>query len=545
MPAANSKTETVSLVATITRVFLGCLLLMFTVGCRSGLDQVPPAPEESLVVIAKPGDPVSLDPANVTDLESLQICRNIYDTLVQYKPDSTEIVPGLAESWQRTDDGLEITFKLRKGVVFHDGTPLTAQDVKTNYQRQRDPEHALRSPGDTFFYWSDTWGDRIENIEVLDEHTIRFRFNEPIAPLMQNFAMPFFGIASPRAMEIHGSDYFRHPVGTGPYKFESWLPGERLTLAANERAWHGKPAVERVIFLPIVDSTARALRLRKGSVHIATALSPQGVESLREQPSVRVVEQPGLNVAFLALNNRVEKLSDPLVRQAIWHGVDRAALVRGLYYGSGDVTDTALPKGVWGRKESETRSYDPSKGRELMEKAGYTKDSPMVVSLWYMAVPRSYLPEPKATAEAVARMLEDVNIQVELEPVDWGVYLDRVGRGEHEMALAGWIGDHGDPDNYFSFIFGSANIDDVIGGTNVLFYSNPDVDRLIASARKEIDQQKRVEAYAKIQDEIYEDAPWLPLAHAKQVVGIHPKLKGFRIHPTGVLILGDLHWEGR
>ena len=530
------------LAAKFRLLFLG---LVFLTGCQRGLDQVPPVPEQSQVVIAKPGDPVGLDPANVTDLESLQICRNIFDTLVQYDPDSTEIVPGLAESWERTDDGLEVTFHLRKGVLFHDGTPLTASDVKTNYQRQGDPEHPLRSAGDTFFYWSDTWGERIESIDVLDDHTIRFRFTEPIAPLMQNFAMPFFGISSPRALKAHGSDYFRHPVGTGPYKFESWLPGERLTLVANDKAWQGKPAVDRVTFLPIPDSTARALRLRKGSVHIATALSPQGVESLRAQPSVRVVEQPGLNTAFLALNNRVEKLADPRVRQAIWHGVDRQALVRGLYYGLADVTDTALPTGIWGRLDQSERSYDPEKGRSLMEEAGFSEEEPLRLRLWYMAVPRSYFPEPKATAEAMARMLEDVYIQVELEPVDWGVYLDRVGRGEHDMALAGWIGDHGGPDNYFSFIFGSANIDDVVGGTNVLFYSNPDVDRLISEARKEVVQEKRVEAYQELQEKILEDTPWLPLAHARQVVGIHPRLEGFHIHPTGVLVLGDLKWEGR
>jgi peptide/nickel transport system substrate-binding protein len=527
-----------------SRTLFYALLVLLTVGCRSGPDRVPPIPAQPNVVIAKPGDPVGLDPANVTDLESLQICRNIYDTLVQYEPDSTKIVPGLAESWERTEDGLEIVFHLREGVVFHDGTPLTADDVKTNYQRQGDPDHPLRSKGDTFFYWSDTWGDRIESIDVLDPHTIRFRFTEPIAPLMQNFAMPFFGIASPRALKEHGSDFFRHPVGTGPYKFESWLPGERLTLVANDKAWHGKPAVDRVTFLPIPDSTARALRIRKGSVHIATALSPQGVESLREQPSVSVVEQPGLNVAFLALNNRAQQLTDPRVRQAIWYGVDREALVRGLYYGLADVTDTALPKGIWSRSEAGARSYDPSKGRELMEEAGFSAEKPLTIGLWYMAVPRSYLPEPKATAEAIARMLEDVHIRVRLEPVDWGVYLDRVGRGEHEMALAGWIGDHGDPDNYFSFIFGSVNIDDVVGGTNVLFYSNPDVDRLIAEARKEVDQEKRVQAYTQIQEQIFEDAPWLPLAHARQVVGVHPKLEGFHIHPTGVLVLSDLRWEG-
>jgi peptide/nickel transport system substrate-binding protein len=495
------------------------------------------------VVIAKPGDPVSLDPANVTDLESLQVCRNIYDTLVQYKSDSTEVEAGLAESWILAEDGLSITFKLRAGVVFHDGTPLDAQAVRANYERQSDKEHPLRSAGDAFFYWNDTWGSRMTAIQVIDPLTIRFEFSEPIAPIMQSFAMPFFGIASPTALEKYGENYFRNPVGTGPYKFQQWLPGERLTLKVNESYWQGGAEVNEVVFLPVADSTARELRLRKGAAHLATALSPQGVEELKQRSSVKVVEQAGLNVAFLALNNRIDKLRDVRVRRAIWHGVDREAIVRGLYYGLADVTDTALPKGVWGRLEDGNRDFDPEAGRRLMAQAGYSADKPLQLSFWYMAVPRSYLPEPKATAEAISRMLEDVYIECDLQPVDWGVYLDRVGKGEHELALAGWIGDHGDPDNYFSFIFGGANIDEEVGGTNVLFYSTDEVDELIGKARKELDTDKRIESYQAIQRHVFEDAPWLPLAHARQVIGAHPLLEGYSLHPTGLLLLHKLRWS--
>ena len=178
-----------------------------------------------------------------------------------------------------------------------------------------------------------------------------------------------------------------------------------------------------------------------------------------------------------------------------------------------------------------------------MKQAGYGPGNPLRLSLWYMAVPRSYLPEPKATAEAISRMLEEVYIQCDLQPVDWGVYLDRVGKGEHQLALAGWIGDHGDPDNYFSFIFGSANIDQTVGGTNVLFYSNPTVDKLIGESRKELDQIKREKAYRKLQSVIFQDAPWLPLAHARQVMGAHPKLRGYSLHPTGLLLLHNLRWD--
>lgn len=528
------------------RLLLRCSviwLLLLAVGCKQAEDSVPPISDPTRVVIAKPGEPVGLDPANVTDLESLQVTRQLYDTLVQYEPTSLKVVPGLAESWDLAEDGLSITFRLRPGVKFHDGSVCDAQAVKTNYERQGNKDHPLRSSSDTFFYWNDTWGKRMKSMTVLDPLTIRFEFTEPIAPLMQSFAMPFFGICSPQALEKHGDNYFRHPVGTGPYKFHEWLPGERLILKKNRDYWDGAPEVEEVLFLPVVDSTARQLRLRKGAVHLATALSPQGVEGLRDRASVKVVEQAGLNVAFLALNNRVPQLEKVEVRRAIRYAVDRAALVRGLYYGLADTTETALPKAVWGRWEPAEPSYDPEAGRRLMSELGYSRDNPLKIEFWYMAVPRSYLPEPKATAEAIARMLEDVYIECDLQSVDWGVYLDRVGKGEHQMALAGWIGDHGDPDNYFSFIFGGANIDETVGGTNVLFYSTEKVDHLIGQARKEIHREKRVKAYQEIQKEIYEDAPWLPLAHARQVVGAHPRLEGYNLHPTGLVLLHGLRWD--
>lgn len=500
-------------------------------------------PKDSRLVVAKPHDPVGLDPANVTDLESLQVTRQIFDTLVQFKPDSTEIEPALAESWIISEDGLSITFHLRPKIKFHDGTPCDAQAVKLNYERQQNSEHPLRSPGDTFFYWNDTWGDKIKTMEVVDELTLRFEFTEPIAPLLQNFAMPFFGVASPTALEKYGSDFFRNPVGTGPYKFVRWLPGESLTLHGFSENWRGEPGLKEVVFLPVSDSTARSLRLRKGSVHLSTALSPQGVERLRESPAVEVVEQEGLNVAFLALNNKVDKLSDVRVRKAIWHAVDRDAVIRGLYYGLGDRADTALPHGVLARSEQHDRSFDPEAGRKLMKEAGYSKENPLRLEFWYMAVPRSYFPEPKATAEAVARMLEEVYIECDLQPIDWGVYLDRVGRGEHELALAGWIGDHGDPDNYFSFLFSSTNIDEVAGGTNVLFYSDPKVDELIKKGRRTVNRPLRVKIYEEIQEKIYDDVPWLPLAHARPVVGVHPRLQGFHLHPTGLILLHSAKWE--
>ncbi len=513
------------------------------VGCR-GEDVVPPITDRTRLVVAKPSDPIVLDPALVTDLESLQITCNLFETLVKFSPISGAVEPSLATHWELSEDGLHLTFRLRPGVVFHDGSPLDASAVVSNYARQNQSDHPLRASGDHFFYWNDIWGSpsKIASIEALDPLSVRFVLTEPVAPLLQNFSLPFFALVSPKTLAGSREERLRSPAGTGPFQIGQWLSGERVVLQAWKRYWGETPAIEEVVFLTVPDSTARELRLRKGAVHLATALSPLGVEQLRGRGSVEVLEGASLAVSYLAFNHQHPALSEQRVREAIWHAVDRDALVRGLYYGLAERADGPLPPGVGNGLFGLPRAYDPEEGRRLMAEAGYSQQHPLRLTLWYMTVPRSYLPEPKATAEALARMLQEIHVECRLEPIDWGVYLDRVGRGEHDLALAGWIGDYADPDNFLSFIFGGFNVDTQAGGTNVLLYRREEVDQALLQARRERDPERRRELYVMIQEKIESEAAWLPLAFPKQILGVHPRLEGFRTDPTGLLFLGPVHW---
>ena len=525
------------------RAALLILLALLCAGCKSSPAGPPPLPEQNILVVAKPDDPVGLDPANVTDAESSQVCRSLYDTLIQYKADSMEVEPALATEWSTSEDGLVWTFKLRQGVKFHDGTEFDAEAVKVNFERQFKSDSEYRFSGDKFLYWTDIWGSpsRITEIRTPDPHTVEIQLTEPTAPFLQNLAMPFFAIVSPTALKKHQRDFFKNPVGTGAFRFKEWNPREKLVLEANPDYWGGKPALDQVVFRPVKDSTSRQLQLQKGAAHLVTGLLPSNVESLQKDPSVTITTQPGMNIGFVAFNLQKPPFDNLKVRQAVAHAIDKQAIVKGLYHGLGQVADSPLPPAVWGRAELDALAYDPEKAKALLSEAGL--EGKLKTELWYMSAPRTYFPEPKSTAEAIGSMLNKVGIECELSAVDWSVYLEQIGKGEHQMALGGWIGDHGDPDNYLYILFSSANLDTERGGTNVCLFSDAEVDGWLQKAQSSLSREEREKLYLQAQQKIHAQVPWVPMAYAAQTAGHHPKLEGFQLHPTGTLLLDRVSWN--
>ncbi len=501
------------------------------------------APAEDVLVVAKPDDPVGLDPADVTDLESAQVCVNLYDTLVQFKPGGLEIEPGLASEWSHSEDGKVWTFKLRPEVKFHDGTPCDAEAVVANFERQLQNEHPLRFSGNKFIYAAAIFGQpsRLLQVKAKDAATVEFVLSEPMAPFLQNLALPFFGIVSPTALAEHKIDFARHPVGTGPFKFKDWKPRERLTLEANPDYWAGAPKIQELTFRPVEDTTSRQLQVQKGVAHLVTALAPANVEALQKKPSVTVESVTGLSLGFIAFNVEKKPFDDVRVRRAVALAVDEEALVKGLYRGQAVVADQALPPQVWGRLDPREKSYDPEKARQLLAEAGYPEG--FETELRYMSAPRSYFPEPKSTAEALGAMLRQVGIRCQLSSVEWGVYLEGVGKGEHQMALAGWIGDHGDPDNYLQILFSSENLDRENGGTNLFMFKDERVDALLREAQTLMDRPQREKLYLEAGALVREAQPWVPLVFAEQTIARHPKLSGVQLSPTGLLTLRSAHWE--
>ena len=235
--------------------------------------------------------------------ESFKVCENIYDTLVQYQDESTEVEPALAESWKSSDDGLTWTFHLRVGVKFHDGTTFNADAVLFSLNRQHDPSHPFHKVGGTPIYWSDTGlADIVEKIVALDDYTVQIVLNHPYAPFIATLAMGPFAIVSPSAVKKWGEDFTNHPVGTGAFKFVRWDRGDKVVLEVNTDYWGGRPNLDRIIFRSIPDNSVRLIELQNGSIHAMEFPNPDDLPQIREDPNLAVVEGPGMNVGYLAMN---------------------------------------------------------------------------------------------------------------------------------------------------------------------------------------------------------------------------------------------------
>ncbi len=506
--------------------------------------QAAPIPAVDELVVAKPDDASGLDPALVSDGESSQVCRNLFDTLVRHSADSMKLEPALAISWNHSNGGKTWDFHLRKGVRFHDGTPFNAQAVVDNYGRQFQAEHRLRFPGNRFPYWADIWGTSpclIESITALDEYTVRFQLRQVVAPFVENLAMPFFGIVSPKSLERWKSDNFKHPVGTGAFRFVEWRERERIVLEANPDYWGGPPKMKKLTFLPVKDPTSRQMQLEAGKVHLITGVLLENVEKLKLNRAVEVITQPGMNIGYLALNNEQPPLDQLKVRQAIAYAVERGEIARALYRGLAEVADSHLPPMIWGQTPLQRYPYDPAKSRQLLAEAGFPDG--FESELWYMSAARPYYPEPKVMGEALQAMLAEIGVRVELKAVDWGSYLEQVGKGKHQMALGGWIGDTGDPDNYLYVMLDDNNVDTERGGSNLCLFRNPEVHQRLIRAREIVDQQERSRLYQEAQQLLHQACPSLPLVHAHQVGARHPALEGFQLHPTGTMILQNAAWK--
>jgi peptide/nickel transport system substrate-binding protein len=496
------------------------------------------------LVVGWPAEPVQLDPAVVTDGVSLGLAQQVFETLVRFRGTTTDLEPGLAERWEASADGLTWTFHLRPGVRFHDGTPLDAAAVAWNFDRWRrraHPRHAdqLRA-GQTFEYWESQFGgfdeaSIVATAEAAGPRTLRLVLRRPQAPLLANLAIPGFGIASPRAVERWGTDFGRHPVGTGPFRFVEWRPGEAVVLEANGDYWGPRARVRRVVARPIRDGAQRLAALRSGEIHLAEGLGPAELAAVRRDPALQLVLRPANTTGYLAFNFHVRELRDPRVRRAFAHAIDRRALVEGLYAGLGLIATQFQPPSLFGHHPGlRDRPHDPARARALLAKAGFPRGLDRVtwddgrvepLALWYMPVSRPYFPHPREIAEALAADLARAGIVVRL---DWATYLDRVRTGRLALYMLGWIGDNGDPDNCLCYVFC------VPGASQQGFYDNRRLSALLLRAQALADRAERAALYRQAEEILHAEAARLFLVHSQTPVALARGVRGYVPHPTGI-----------
>ena len=492
------------------------------------------------------GEPVQLDPAVITDGISNRITRQVFDGLVKYKGATTEVEPALAEKWEVSADGKVWTFHLRRNVKFHDGNPLDAVAVVWNFERwwkSTRPQHENQiKAGQTFEYWEAQFGgfdDKsiVTKVEAVGTHTVRITLKTPQAPFLANLAMFVFDIASPKAVEKWGTEFGKHPVGTGAFKFVEWKPNQEVILEANPDYWGAKPKVKRVVVRNIKDNSQRLAALKAGEIHAMEGLNPDDVKVVKSDANLQLLLRPTNTTGYVAFNSKVKEFQDKRVRQAFAHAINKRAIVDALYGGTGLVASQFQPPSLWGyNKELKDFEYSPARTRELLNQAGFPqglseitwedgRKEPLV--FWYMSRSRPYFPNPKEIGEAIAADLAKAGIKVQLQTAEWAVYLDKRKNGQLPLYMLGWTGDNGDPDNFICYFFCAP------GAPREGFYANQPLADLLLRAQSLTKQSERARLYRQAEQMLHDDVGRLFIANNQPPLAFSKKVKGYVPNPTG------------
>jgi peptide/nickel transport system substrate-binding protein len=473
-----------------------------------------------------------LDPRTIDTQEGYIACANIYDCLVLYDLGATTLRPGLAESWEISDDGLEYTFTLRQGVKFHDGTDFNSDAVVTWYNSIDEGAEGSQYDATRMVYMADFITNWIDTVEAVDDYTVKMTLPAPYAPLLANLAIPIASIPSPKAIE-QGLDYLAvNPSGTGAFSLASpndWVRDSQMTLQANPDYWGGAPQVDQLIIKVVPEGSTRLQQVEAGELDIAWALTPEDVERSRENPDLMVVEDAGLNTNCVEFNVTKEPFTSKEVRQALNYAINKVELSEGLYNGNMVPAGGVLPPVDWAfNPDLVSYPYDPDKARELLTAAGFDESNPLTFTFMAYTIPRGYNPVGDRLATAIQEYWSEVGVQAEIQTAEWTQYRADRRADMFQCSLSGWQGDNGDPDNFlYSLLAG-----DSAGAGNTSFYDNPEVNDLLAQATAVSAQEERIPLYHEAEQLIVDDAPWAFLGYQKHQVVTRANITGFQLQPT-------------
>ncbi|MDE0582496.1 glutathione ABC transporter substrate-binding protein [Planococcus sp. A6] len=444
----------------------------------------------------------------------------VYEGLVG-RDKSAELQPLLAESWEQLDD-TTWEFKLRQGVKFHDGTEFTAEAVKATFDRLLDPEVGSPRAGVLAM---------VEEIKIIDDHTVQFLLSEPYSPLLSILASHEGGIINPKAIEEFGGDDIQKPNGTGPFKFESWTPGQVIVLTRNEEYWGTPAKVGRVEFKVVPEETTRTSMVETGEAHIAEPLSISQFAAVDASQISEVYQSEGFGTEYITFNVEKEPFDDVKVRKAVAHAIEMDAIRKGVYNNIGGEANSLLGSKVFGYHDGlETYEYNLSEAKRLLAEAGYPDG--LEVKLTTMDNK-----ERISLAEVVQSQLKGIGIKVNIEVMEYGTFVDTTHSGDTEMIITSWRNATGDADyNQYNLMHSSSKG----ANGNTSFYANAEVDDLIEQARKESDSAKRIELYAKAQDIQMEEVIYIPVRVIENVAVMSKNVSGFGISPSGYLELNNV-----
>ncbi len=375
----------------------------------------------------------------------------------------------------------------------------------------------------------------LKSVEKLYAYTVRVTLNEPEAPFLSDLAMEFAAIQSKEyadAMRKAGTPekIDQEPIGTGPYFLVQYQKDAVIRYRAFADYWEGKAKIDDLVFSITPDAAVRWAKVQKGECHVMPYPNPADLDAMRRTPSVEVLEQPGLNIGYLAYNTTKKPFDDVRVRKALNMAINKKAIIDAVYLSTGVAAKNPIPPTMWSYNDDIMDDpFDPAAAKKLLSEAGYPNG--FTTDLWAMPVQRPYNPNARRIAELMQADLAKIGVTAEIRSFEWGEYRKRLQNGEHMMGQLGWTGDNGDPDNFLHSLLGcnAARTD----GSNIAKFCYPPFEELVAKAKSVSDQAERTALYRKAQVVFKEQAPWFTIAHAVQLKPVRKEVVDFKLSPFG------------
>lgn len=517
MRSALARSAAIGIIIVVLIAVIGLAVALTTMA--------PPAPPKpSRLVIGVTDKVTDIDPASAYDFFTWEVLNNIMAGLVQYKPGTADIIPGLASNWTVSPDGLTYTFKLRPNLKFSDGTPLKAADVMRSINRVI-TINAPEGPG---------WliSSFVKDVTAPDDSTVVFHLINPVSYFLALLATPpYFPIHPSYKSSAVDSD--QTAGGAGPYRIVKWVRDQELDLTANPYYWGGAPSIQNVTIRFYKDAASLRAALEAGEVHIAwRTLNPTDIASLSTNPNFNVIGVPGAFIRYIIFNTRTPPLNDVRVREALAAAVNRTDIARRVFQGTVTPLFTLVPIGMWSHVDVFKSAYGDGNvtlAKQLLSQAGYSATNKLSIELWY--TPSHYGSTEANLAQVLKEQWESTGlVSVTIKSAEWSAYLKQAEQGVMMVSLFGWYPDYLDPDDYLSpFLEAGSNRWTGSG------YNNTQVNALLAQARAKVTIEERTPLYQQVQQILAQEAPFVPLVQGKLSL-----VTSKAIDPTSIVLGPDM-----
>lgn len=496
-------------------------LMVVIVGCSSKSNEKADAGEEGTpqkggeVTLSSEKDAAGFDPINSTGY-GFPLILPMYDTLIKYNSE-LEPEPGLAEAWDFPDDKT-IVLTLRDGVTFHDGTPFNAEAVKFNIERVNSEDSRVLDL------------ENIDSVEVVDENTVKLHLAQPDSSIL--LALSDFGgmMVSPTAVKESGEDFARNPVGAGPYKMVEHIPNGEIVFEAYEDYWQeNQPNSDKMVIKIMPDENVRINALKSGEIDFADNISPVNIANLEKESSIVLKGRTSIAFRTIYVNAALEPTNNKAVRQAIYYGINKEALVQAINFGSGEPAYQLFPSEYWAADENIKSNFDEEKAKQILKNAGMED---VAITMIHVATPYD-----QRLADAIKSQLSNIGIQVKLEAMEslaaTSKYFDQK---EIPIVLSTWTGR---PDPTMTI----GNVISKEGYFNAGSYSTDEIEKLIFDSSTTYDQDERAELFGEIsQKALLDEAIIIPLFFQERTSAMNQSLKGFEPNLLGKTIYSTI-WK--